>query len=48
MRAAFADMKRVEIVHKQREVEERAKIDEKQSNELDEIGIEGFRRKEEI
>lgn len=48
VRSAFADMKRVEIVHKRRQAEERTEIDAKESNELDAIGIEGFRRKEEI
>jgi len=47
VRAAFADMKRVEIVHKRRQAEERAEIDQKESNELDEIGLEVFRRNEE-
>lgn len=48
VRAAFADMKRVEIVHKRRLAEAQAEIDAKENNELDAIGIEGFRRKEEI
>lgn len=48
VRAAFADMKRVEIVHKRRQAEEKTEIRVKENNELDEIGIEGFRRKEEI
>lgn len=47
VRAAFADMKRVEIVHKRRQAEERAEIDQKESIELDEIGLEVFRRNEE-
>lgn len=46
VRAAFADMKRVEIVHKRREAEDAQEIKNKESLELDEIGIEGFRRKE--
>lgn len=48
VRQAFADQKRVEIVHKRRQDEERAEINAKESNELDAIGIEGFRRKEEF
>ncbi|MCI5060776.1 MAG: flagellar FliJ family protein [Alphaproteobacteria bacterium] len=45
MRDAFADMKRVEIVHRRRQEEEASEIKNKESGELDEIGIEGFRRK---
>ena len=48
VRAAFADMKRVEIVHERRQKEEQKEIDDKESRELDAIGIEGFRRKEEF
>lgn len=48
VRAAFADQKRVEIVHERRKAEEQSEIDAKESNELDAIGIEGHRRKEEI
>ncbi len=48
VRAAFADQKRVEIVHERRKEEEQAAIDTKESNEMDDIGVEGFRRKEEI
>lgn len=48
VRTAFADMKRVEIVHKRRQAEEAQAIKDKESQELDEIGIEGFRRKEEF
>ncbi len=44
MRNAFADLKRVEIVQRSRKEKERAKADAKESNELDDIGIEGFRR----
>ncbi|HPD82695.1 MAG: flagellar FliJ family protein [Alphaproteobacteria bacterium] len=47
VRAAFADMKRVEIVHKRRQAEEAQAIKDKESQELDEIGIEGFRRNQE-
>lgn len=48
VRAAFAEQKRVEIVHERRQAEERREIDNKESQELDEIGIDGFRRKEEF
>ena len=46
VRAAFADLKRVEIVDERRIAEEKVEIANKESQELDEIGIEGFRRKE--
>jgi len=48
VRAAFADMKRVEIVNDRRTEEERQAIIARESAELDDIGIEGFRRKEEF
>lgn len=48
VRSAFADMKRVEIVHKRRQAEEVQELQTKESKELDEIGIEGFRRKDEV
>jgi len=41
-------MKRVEIVHERRLAEEAQELKNKESLELDEIGIEGFRRKEEF
>jgi len=47
VRAAFADMKRVEIVNDRRSEEERQAIIAKETAELDDIGIEGFRRKHE-
>ena len=47
VRAAFADMKRVEIVERRRAAEEEKEIKDKEDKELDEIGIEGFRRREE-
>ena len=46
VRAAFADMKRVEIVHKRRQAEEAEALKHKENNDLDEIGLEGFRRSE--
>ena len=48
VRTAFAEQKRVEIVHERRQEEERQEINNKESQSLDEIGIEGFRRKEEF
>jgi len=48
VRAAFADMKRVEIVNDRRSEEERQALIAKEAAELDDIGIEGFRRKEEF
>ena len=48
VRSAFADMKRVEIVHRRRKEEEAQEIKRREENEMDEIGIDGFRRKEEF
>lgn len=48
VRSAFADMKRVEIVNDRRTEEERLALIAKETAELDEIGLEGFRRKEEF
>lgn len=45
MRAAFADLKKVEITQAEREKVERAAIDKKESDMLDEIALEGYRRK---
>lgn len=47
VREAFANMKRVEIVQREREKEERKEQDDKETREMDEIGLDGFRRKEE-
>lgn len=47
VRATFADMKRVEIVHKRRLAEAAKELGDKEDAELDEIGLDGFRRKEE-
>ena len=44
MREAFANLKRIEIVQRNREEAEKKKIQTRESKELDEIGIEGFRR----
>ena len=45
MREAFAELKKVEITQERREDEEQKEIDRKESNDLDEIGIEGYRRR---
>jgi flagellar export protein FliJ len=47
VREAFANMKRIEIVQREREKEERKEADDKETREMDDLGIEGFRRKEE-
>lgn len=47
VREAFANMKRIEIVQREREREEKKERDDKETRELDDIGIDGFRRKEE-
>lgn len=47
MRAAFAELKKVQIIKRQREDREKAEQDAKESRALDDIAIEGFRRKEE-
>ncbi len=47
MRAAYNELKKVEITQERREDEEEKAISKKESDELDEIAIEGFRRKQE-
>ena len=47
VREAFADMKRVEIVSRKRKEEEKKEQNTKETNELNDIGIEGFRRNNE-
>ena len=47
MRAAFADVKKLEITQETREAEEQAERDKKETDELDEIAINGFRRSQE-
>lgn len=47
VRNAFAEMKRVEIVQREREKADKKKQDAKESREMDEIGLDGFRRQEE-
>lgn len=46
VREAFADMKRVEIVDERRKKEEAQEIVHKENQELDEIGLDVFRRQE--
>jgi nicotinate-nucleotide pyrophosphorylase len=47
IRAAFADLKKVEITQKNREDREEAEQNRKETIMLDEIGLETFRRNEE-
>ncbi len=46
MREAFSEQKKVEIIQRNRDAEEAAKEAQRESNTLDEVGIEVFRRKE--
>lgn len=45
MRAAYAELKKVEITQERREEEEAKEIKDKEAAELDEIALEGYRRK---
>ena len=45
VRAAFAEMKKIEIIQRNRQDAERKDVAEKESDMLDEIAIDGFRRK---
>lgn len=45
MREAFADMKKIQITQERREAEEEKAMKKKEDNALDEIALEGFRRK---
>lgn len=45
MRAAFAELKKIQITQERREDEEEKALNKKESDELDEIGIETYRRK---
>ena len=47
VREAFANMKRIEIVQREREKDERKEQGDKETREMDDIGLDGFRRKEE-
>ena len=46
MREAFAEFKKIEMTQEERDAAEQRDIDKKQSDELDEIGLEVFRRKQ--
>ena len=46
MREAFAEMKKIEMTQEAREAEEAKAQAKKESDELDEIAVEGFRRKQ--
>lgn len=45
MREAYAELKKVEITQERREAEEQKEIAGKEADELDEIGIESYRRR---
>ncbi len=47
MRTAFAEFKKIDIVQRNRRAREMADIKKAEEKELDEAGIEGFRRKDE-
>lgn len=47
VRAAFADMKKIEIIDRERDKRDRKIADDKESREMDAIGIDLFRRGEE-
>ena len=47
VREAFASMKRIEIVQNEREKNEKKEESDKETREMDDIGIEGFRRNQE-
>ncbi len=46
IREAFANMKRVEIVQETRTAQEKAEAEAKETREMDDIGVEGFRRRD--
>lgn len=45
LREAFAEQKKIEIINRRRKEAARAKEEKRESRELDEIGIEAYRRK---
>ncbi len=47
VREAFANVKRIEIVQREREKADDKKVADKETREMDEIGLDGFRRHEE-
>ncbi|MEM6780501.1 MAG: flagellar FliJ family protein [Pseudomonadota bacterium] len=48
IRQAFAELKQIEIVQKNREDKEAKELAAKETTEMDDIGIDGFRRQEEV
>lgn len=46
MREAFAELKKIEITQERREDEERSALEKKESDLLDEMAIEGYRRRQ--
>ncbi|MCB1531658.1 MAG: flagellar FliJ family protein [Alphaproteobacteria bacterium] len=46
MREAFAELKKIEITQERREAEEEKELNKKESDDLDEIGLEIFRRQQ--
>jgi flagellar FliJ protein len=46
MREAFADLKKIEITQERREAEEQKELDKRETADLDEIGIETYRRRQ--
>ncbi len=46
MREAFAELKKIEITQERRESEEIAELEKRQSQLLDDMAIEGFRRRQ--
>ncbi len=46
MREAFSELKKIEITQERRENEEEKEINKKESDELDEVGLDSFRRKQ--
>ena len=47
MRSAFAEQKKIEIVQREREIEKKAALSRKETQNLDEIAIDTFRRLQE-
>lgn len=47
VRAAFAELKKVELTQEARDDEEQAEIKKKEDNELDDIALQTFRKKQE-
>ncbi len=46
LREAFSEMKKVQIIQRNRELEERAERDQKESLAMDEVALQGFVRKQ--